>query len=429
VPGNLLTIPRVIWKRRALERSCGWTPTQLRERQAAALADLRQFALERSPFYKQFHKGLEHAPLAELPVLSKRALMENFDDLVTDRAVRLTDAEAFLASRPGARLFRGRYVVLSTSGSTGFRGIFLFDRGEWLTALAGITRPMLWAGAAPNPLKPSRTAMIASTGGSHYSSRVGLSLASRFMPALRLDAGEPIDRIVARLNDFQPQVMVAYPSILRQLTAEQADGRLRIRPRKIATSAEALAEDVRRRVRDVWGLRVYDTYGCTEYSPIAAECELGRKHLFEDGAVIEIERDRVLLTVLSRRTQPLIRYEISDMVTAVEGECACGRPFRMIETVEGRMEEVLVFGTVSVHPNRFHEVLETVAASGWQVIRENGGLSVLLTGLSDAAACDGIGRSVREMLEAVGAPAPPIRVSAVNELRRGATGKAPLVVA
>jgi putative adenylate-forming enzyme len=401
----------------------------LHERQSRALADLRRFARERSPFYRQFHRGLDHAPLAELPVLSKRTLMENFDDLVTDRALRLRDADSFLTSAPGAKLFRGRYVVLSTSGSTGFRGIFLFDREEWLTALAGITRPMLWAGAAPNPLKPSRMALIASTTTSHYSSRVGLSLASRFMPALRLDAGEPIDRIVARLNEFQPEVMAVYPSILRQLAVEQADGRLRIWPRKIATSAEALADDVRRRVRHVWGIRVYDTYGCTEYSPIAAECELGRKHLFEDGAIIEIERERVLLTVLYRRTQPLIRYEISDMVKPVEGECACSRPFRMIETIEGRLEEVLVFGKVAVHPNRFHEVLETAPASGWQVIRENGGLSVLLTGLRDAAACDRIGRSVREMLEAAGAPAPPIRVSVVDELRRGATGKAPLVVA
>jgi len=64
------------------------------------------------------------------------------------------------------------------------------------------------------------------------------------------------------------------------------------RPRTFS-SAEALADDVRRRVRDVWGIRVYDTYGCTEYSPIAAECEIGRKHLFEDGAIIEIERERV----------------------------------------------------------------------------------------------------------------------------------------
>ena len=117
------------------------------------------------------------------------------------------------------------------------------------------------------------------------------------------------------------------------------------------------------------------------------------------------------------------------MVKPVEGECACGRPFRMIETIEGRLEEVLVFGKVAVHPNRFHEVLETVPASGWQVIRENGGLSVLLTGLRDAAACDRIGSSVREMLESAGAPVPPIRVSAVDELRRGTTGKAPLVVA
>ena len=184
--GNLLTILRVVWNRRALERSCGWTRTELRERQSAAVADLRRFARERSPFYRQFHKGLDEAPLADLPVLSKRTLMENFDDLVTDRAVRRRDAETFLASAPGAKLFRGRYVVLSTSGSTGFRGLFLFDRQEWLTALAGITRPMLWAGAAPNPFKPSRMAMIASTTASHYSSRVGLSLASRFLPTLRI---------------------------------------------------------------------------------------------------------------------------------------------------------------------------------------------------------------------------------------------------
>ena len=181
------------------------------------------------------------------------------------------------------------------------------------------------------------------------------------------------------------------------MPAEQTDGRLKIRPRKIATSAEALADDVRSRVREVWGVRVYDTYGCTEYSPIAAECELGRKRLFEDGAVIEIERDRVLLTVLSRGTQPLIRHE-GDLRPAIPHEREDRRPC-------GRCAGVR-------------------ADVGWQVIRENGRLSVLLTGLRDAAACDGIGRSLREMLESAGAPVPPIR----DELR-GATGKAPLVVA
>jgi putative adenylate-forming enzyme len=354
--------------------------------------------------------------------------MENFDDVVTDPSVNLKSAEAFLATAPAGALYQNRYVVLATSGSTGLRGVFLFDPREWLAALAGITRPMLSAGVAPNPLRPPRSAMLASTNDSHYSSRVGLSLASRFMPTLRMDAAEPLDRKVERLNQWQPEVMAVYPSVLRQLAAEQMEGRLRISPRKIATSAEVLTAEDRRRAREAWNIHVYDAYGCTEYAPIAGECAFGRKHLFEDGAVIEIQKDRLLLTVLDRRTQPLIRYEISDVVRSVEGDCECGRPFRMIEAIEGRVEDVLWFGPVAVHPNQFHAALETVPAAGWQVIQEDDGLHVLLTGLRDPAAPAAIGRAIRDMLDRAGVVAPPIRVRAVEQLQRGATGKAPLIL-
>ena len=425
---DFLTIPRVLWRRRKLERSCRWTRTRLLSRQAEAVAGLRRFAAERSPFYRRFHQGLESRPLQDLPVLTKALLMENFDEVVTDRAVRLRDLESFLSSEAATGLFRGRYVVLATSGSTGFRGLFLFDPDEWLDALASILRPMLWAGAAPNPLKPPRVAMLTSTTSSHYSCRVSVALSSRFMPTLQLDAGEPIATMVARLNQWQPEFIGAYPSVLREIAGEQLAGRLRIQPRKIGSSGELLTDADRRRVREAWDLPVWDTYGCTEYTPIAAECAFGRKHLLEDGAVIEIERDRLLLTVLDRRTQPLIRYEVSDVVRSVEGDCECGRPFRMIEGIEGRVEDVLHFGTVQVHPNRFHSVLETVPASGWQVIHEPDGLHVLLTGVRDPAAIDAVHRSVREMLVSAGAAVPAIRVSEVAQLHRGSTGKAPLIL-
>src|ERR1051325_8928572 len=223
-----------------MERSCRWTRPELLARQSAAFDGLRRFVQERSAFYRKFHAGLESRPLSGLPVLTKATLMESFDELVTDGAVRLSDAEAYLASAPGERLFLNRYVVRARSGSTGLRGVFLFGRDEWLTALAAITRPMLWAGAAPNPFRPRRTVLLASTSDSHYSSRIGRALASRLVPTLRMDAAEPIARMVERLNDWQPEVMGVYPSVLRQLAAEQIAGRLRIRPWKIGTSAEVL---------------------------------------------------------------------------------------------------------------------------------------------------------------------------------------------
>src|SRR5580704_13746556 len=142
MPSRLITQIQALWKRRALEKSCKWSAAELRAHQSRQVRDLRQFAVERSPFYQRFHRGLENKPLEELPILTKTTLMENFDELVTDRAVRLKDAEAFLHESDGTGLFRGKYVALSTSGSTGQRGVFLFSPAEWIECLASISRPM-----------------------------------------------------------------------------------------------------------------------------------------------------------------------------------------------------------------------------------------------------------------------------------------------
>lgn len=440
MPAGIVTLSRVLWKRRSLEKSCRWSRARLEEHQARQVALLRRFALERSPFYRQFHKGLENRPLPELPILTKAAMMESFDQLVTDRAVCLADAETHLRDGVGRELFRGRYVVLSTSGSTGRRGVFLFSRAEWIGALANIARPMLWADVRGNPLQRWRSAIIASRTSWHYSARVAESLSNRLLPALHLDAGEPIETIVKKLNEWQPQLLSAYPSALRQLAEEQRAGRLNISLRVVSTAAEVLTEETRRRVKQAWGVRVYDTYGATEYSPIAAECAFGRKHLVEDGALIEVvdERghpappgepgDKVLLTVFGLRTQPLIRYELSDVLRLDAGECECGRAFRVLAAIEGRIEEVLTFGAVSVHPNIFHEMLETVPAAGWQVVHDDSGLSVNLSGMRDASLCEPLGRQVRERLESLGVELPRIEVRTVDALERGATGKAPLIM-
>jgi phenylacetate-CoA ligase len=445
---TFMTPFRVLWRRGQLERACRWTRSELEHRQERRLSALRRFAMERSPFYQRFHRGLEHQPLQALPILTKAVMMESFDNLVTDRTVRLSDAEAFLRENRGGDLFRQRYVVLATSGSTGRRGLFLFDSQEWLTALAMITRPMAWAGLSRGLKKPPRSAMVASTTPWHYSTRISASLSSRLLPALRLDAAEPLSTMVRRLNEWQPEVLAVYPSVLKQLADEQIAGNLQIPLRSVATSAEVLEEETRRRVRQAWGLRVFDTYGATEYAPIAAECAHGRKHLFEDGAIIEVvddrgravpagaRGDRLLLTIFNRRTQPLIRYEISDMVRPLGGECECGRKFRLIESIEGRVEDILYFPhrdgrdeRVAAHPNLFHQVLETVPASGWQVQQDDDGLSVSLAGLQDQSVCHALAVSLRQILEGQGAAIGPIRVRAVDVLERGATGKAPLILA
>ncbi len=437
------TLLRVLRERAGQERSCRWTRPQLEAHQRRSLAALRQFALAHSPFYREFHRGLESQPLEALPVLSKGLLMERFDDLVTDRRIRLNDAEAHLRCGD-TRPYLGRYVVLATSGSTGRRGVFVFDDKEWIRAIASITRPIAWFQAPGASRRPPRAALIAANAPWHYSARIGRALANRVAPALRLDAATPLSELVARLNDWQPTALATYPSVLRALAGEQLAGRLRLAPANIATSAEVLTAEVRSLVRQAWSIEVQNTYGATEYAPIASQCLAGRMHLFENGAQIEVvdERGRavpahergarLLLSVFDRRTQPLIRYEISDLVKVSDEVCPCGRPYRVIEAIEGREEDILEFpragaGTASVHPNQFHDALEGAAVGGWQVEQTATGLLARVIGGDDAAVLQLRG-ALERILASHGIAGQVIEVVPVIELPRGASGKAPLVI-
>ena len=99
-------------------------------RQQARLADLVRFARAQSPLYRDLYRHLpvHVADLRQLPPVTKPQLMARFDEWVTDPAVTRAGIGAYLAdpSLVGQR-YLGRYTVLSTSGVTGDRGIFLHD--------------------------------------------------------------------------------------------------------------------------------------------------------------------------------------------------------------------------------------------------------------------------------------------------------------
>jgi len=121
-----------------------WIRQQLESYQAEALHNLRAYAYAHSPFYQRFHQGLTEAPLEELPVLTKAMLMEQFDELVTDRAIHLEEVKTYMRNLSGDERYLGRYWVNATSGSSGHPGVFLFNRAEWTTVLASFARAREW---------------------------------------------------------------------------------------------------------------------------------------------------------------------------------------------------------------------------------------------------------------------------------------------
>lgn len=434
---NAATIGGLLRERARLRTHDGWSRDEVLAYQARRLVDLRELASARSPFYRQLHRGLGDAPLDALPIVTKATLMERFDDLVTDRDVHLAEVERYLTTASATDRFRGRYRVAATGGTTGRRGVFLADPHEWTQVLASYGRAYEWAGVAAGLTSRIRMAVISSTNPTHQSSIVGATVASRFVPTLRLDATTPLDEIVAALNAFRPDSLVGYASVLRILAEEQSAGRLRVSPRAVMSASEVLTTDTRERIRVAFGVPATNVYAATETAGIASECRLGHLHRYEDLVVTELVDDndqpvpdgefgaRILVTVLFSRTQPLIRYELSDRVASAPG-LPGDLPFALLAGIEGREEEILTLGGVSVHPNVFHSALERLPVTGWQVIDEGGRLRVLLAGAATIDA-DATAAAVRRALARLGVVDVPVAADVVDAIPRTALGKAPLV--
>jgi phenylacetate-coenzyme A ligase PaaK-like adenylate-forming protein len=345
-----------------------WSPEQIEQHRDIQLRSLIEHAVARSSYYREV-LGAEAAdrPLDELPVLTKATLMERFDQLVTDPNLRQTEVDAHLAGPNPGSDFAGEYELVTTSGTTGARGVFVYSREEMRVWLAANLRAISRLGAGPG----MRLIGVGSPSPLFMSRRVfaGLQRSTSESPP-DLSVTTPIAELVAGLNDYQPEAMLGYPSVNAMLAEEQLAGRLKISPRVVACGSEVLTEDHAKRIEAAWGIRPGNAYVATEVCPIASSCSQGvGLHVCDDLAIVEVVDQegrpvpdgspghRILVTNLVNRVQPLIRYEITDSVTMAAGPNPTGMPWRRIERIDGRTAEILSMpgregGTVELHPHR-----------------------------------------------------------------------------
>lgn len=339
-------------------------------RQHARLADLVRFARTHSRFYAELYRDLPESiiDVMQLPHVTKPQLMARFDDWVTDPEVTQARVEAFVAD-PSliGQDFLGRYVIWTTSGSTGAPANLVQDRRALAVYtsvavvrgyLSGVSLPdamrdlwrIVWRGV--------RVATLIATGG-HFGGVVMAERGRRRNPrrANRVKVFSvlsPLPELVAGLNAYQPTIINGYASAIALLAHEQAAGRLRIHPVLIGTTAERLEPTARAHIEKTFGCQVRDSYGASDAGGIAFDCGRGWKHVAADWVTLEPVDEKfqpvppgqpsytVLVTNLANRVQPIIRYDLGDSVTVKPEPCTCGSPLPAIR-VEGRTDEVLAF--------------------------------------------------------------------------------------
>jgi phenylacetate-coenzyme A ligase PaaK-like adenylate-forming protein len=452
---RLTDIGPALVRHHELERHESWTREQIELLQRRRLDRLLRHAVDASPFYRDLYGGKrppDGARLDDLPVVTKTMLMENFDRVVTDPRLRLADLRQHVAGLTTDTLYLGRYRVFTTSGTTGTPGIVAFDRREWRTALASALRWMSLIENRPRLPRRVRMAAVAAPSPIHVTRRISNSLDVGLYRKFDEPVTAPLVELVRSLDAFQPETLIAYPSIAAELAMEQLEGRLHIRPRIVSTGAELLTEDMRDVIREAWGVEPFNAYGITEAGGLFA-CECSRHiglHAFEDVVLFEVvdERNRpvppgatghkLLITNLFGYTQPLIRYEVTDMVAVVDEGCPCGRPLRLLKVTEGRSEDLLHLpghaGTeVAVHPIALHgPIMKLAGLKQYQIVHHAGGLIVrvvLAVGASPVATLAKVRRVLDESLASVGVVRPPISVEFVTSIEReGQAAKLKLVL-
>lgn len=298
-----------------------------------------QRALVAAPFYADLAgKG---ADLPAYPLMDKKAFMTNFDTINTVGINRL-EAETLAVTAEESRDFsatlRGITIGLS-SGTSGNRGIFLASEQERARWVAGVLdRVIGWS------FKRRSVAFFL-----RANSKLYASAGSRLLRFGFFDLLQPVEDHVIRLNQFKPDILVAQPSLLLALAAAIEMGRLTISPRKVISVAEVLYPEDRMILERVFGQKIHEVYQCTE-GFLAASCAYGTLHFNEDFIVVERKyldasrkRYHPVITDLLRTSQPVVRYELNDIIHPRSTPCPCGSTALAIGSIEGRSDDILPF--------------------------------------------------------------------------------------
>ncbi len=160
--------------------------------------------------------------------------------------------------------------------------------------------------------------------------------------------------------------------------------------------AEPYTEAMRQRLQELYGFKVYNSYGLSEMNGpgVAMECTYQNgMHIWEDSYIVEVinpetledvpegEIGELVLTPIRRMGMPIIRYRTRDLTRIIPGKCECGLEHRRLARFVGRSDDMLIVRGVNIFPSRIEQVLMAEEWLGGNYVlhltREDGKMDVM----------------------------------------------------
>jgi phenylacetate-coenzyme A ligase PaaK-like adenylate-forming protein len=405
-----------------------WSAEQIHRHRDQRLRSLLAYARERSPFYSARLQDIDVetatvADLASVPMLTKAEAQGEWDAIVTVVDLDRSAAERVLGEQTWFSYTRGDQQVFSSGGSSGVRGVYVWDWQFFVTAacLAWRTQAMQERrhGSVPRP----RLAVLTAGVPPHASTPLFDIPTADGMTTAVIEAGAPFDEVLAAVDAYAPTHLVGYASVIGRLARASLSGALGIRPRRVSTNSEPLLPEDRDAIDKAWQAPLHNLWGSTELGVQAVGCGQSHGlHVCEDEVILERVDGRTLATGLSNRTFPFIRYDLGDDIAMMSEPCPCGSAFARVADISGRRDDDFVYGSHTVPASAFRHVLGTdPRVVEYQVVQTEEGADVLVVASADV---ESLGSALVAAMQRYGVALPSIRLSAVETLGRNeASGK------
>lgn len=358
--------------------------TELMDRETlekGQLADLKG-TLERA-----FHTDFYRRRFSEAGIESPGDI-NSFEDF---RTIPYTTKDDLRSAFPYGLLSCSQDEVIRlhvSSGTTGTPTVIYHTRGDidsW-TELAA--RSMVCTGAGKADVFQNMMTYGLFTGG------LGLHYGAERVGALVIPASSGnTKRQFKLMTDFRTTVVHATPSYMLHLYSRLEDEGLSVDDlylKKGFVGAEPHSENIRKKIEELFGMDIYNSYGLSEMNgpAVAFECQFKHgMHLWEDAYILEVidpdtgkpvpdgTEGELVLTTLKRTATPLLRYRTRDLTSIYSDKCGCRRTHRRIARIKGRTDDMLIINGVNVFPSQIEEVIMKLPEIGtnYQIVVEKAG--------------------------------------------------------
>jgi phenylacetate-CoA ligase len=385
---------------------------EVRRNQRTDLAAMLRHARTATRYYADALRDLpDTSEICALPILTKDAVRSHLPDLLA----RGHDPSATPLGHTG--------------GSTGQPLAFYYNEAKHELMRAGMMRSYMLSGWQPGQ-------RILNFWGARQDTVRGGVFGSAawddFVAAEKTLPADKIDPVRLRawadyIRRYRPTLLQGYASILALLAHFILDEKYPMPAGLIGvySTAETLTDAMRETIQRAFGCKVFNQYGSREIPNIACECRRGNMHIWSDMVWLESLEGRLLVTSLTNRLMPMIRYENGDCGELRSDECDCGLPFPLMKMGVCRQNDlILAPDGRRLHPSFFNRLLYgQTQVQEYQFVQEVPGKVMLrLTGCAPSA------EATARMRSAVAAEGLLLEIEAVAEIERTISGKHRFVV-